>query len=139
MVPLWSSFYRHISFDALFFIVSVLDSNLSSTREWIRRLLNEDELRQTQIIVVINTFDQSSEDAERMVGSVSRGLGLSELKIWADKERFSWCIVNCKEGEKDPEWQKIIMWLLDSIRRKYGGMSTPQPQQQTYQTQQQQP
>lgn len=103
------------------FVVSVLDSNLSATREWIRRLLNEDELRTTQIIVLINTFDQSQDDVNHRVELICRSLGLSELKTMIDyPERFSWFVANVKDGERDTEWSLVLSRFVQWIQMKYG-------------------
>lgn len=136
MQPLWSLFYRYVAIDALVFVVSVLDSNLSGTREWIRRLLNEDELRSSLIFVVLNTFDQNPNEILPMVTAVSAGLGLGELSSIVDHpERFGLYVVNAKEGEKDHQWLQILQRFQSTVQAKYAPQTTeiqhkPQPQQQ---------
>lgn len=118
MQPLWSLFYRYVAIDGLVFVVSVLGSDLATTRGWIRRLLNEDELKLAHIAIVINTFDQTPEDIEPMVNAVAAGLGLGELLI-DDPGRVGWFIVNAKEGERDPQWQQILQRFVSVMTPKY--------------------
>lgn len=119
---MWPLFYRMISFDALVFVVSILDSQLKKTGEWLRRIVNEEELKQTLFVVVINSFDQPEEEGtSRLVNSVSRDLGLKELKSTIDvPERLVWYVVNAKHGENDSGWQAAIKKFTELMMTRYG-------------------
>ncbi|XP_055388881.1 uncharacterized protein LOC129617864 [Condylostylus longicornis] len=115
---LWPLFYRMIALDGLVFVVSVFDSDFRTPREWIRRLINEDELRMTQIVIVINIFDQSTEEVTPMVDALTTGLGLEELKSLTDNpDRFRWIVANAKEGENDSEWKSVIYQFVQSMQK----------------------
>lgn len=114
-------FYRYVDFDALVFVVSV-QSSLRTSREWIRRLLNEEELRETQIVVVVNTFGQIDATTQQQAEAVIRSLGLEEMKSTmpqGNAERLMWCTVNCQAGEKDPQWAGQMERLLNRMEKRY--------------------
>lgn len=122
MTQLWPMFYRYIAFDGLVFVVSTVGSNFEFARKWIRRLLNEDDLRRTQIVVILNTFDQPKDSIENQTRAVTKQLGLSEMKALVDyPDRYSWCTVNCKDGDSDPEFAKIMEQFLHLMALKQHG------------------
>lgn len=130
MQVLWPLYYRHIAFDALIFVVSVLDPQLSIAKGWIRRIINEDELRGALIIVIINTFDQEEAELEQTLNSVATALALDETSSFLDNpDRFRWFVVNAKDGERDESWNKVIGWTTAVMHERYhsGGAGVPGP------------
>lgn len=129
MQALWPLYYRHMAFDALVFVVSVLDPQLSVAKGWIRRLVNEDELRSSLIIVVINSFDQETEELEQKLNGVAAALGLEEtIRFLDNPDRLRWFVVNAKEGERDESWHKVIGWMTSVMyERHHGGPGNALP------------
>lgn len=96
--------------------MSVLDSNLQQSRRWIRRLINEDELRRAVILVIINSFDQPERELSDSVNNAVSQLGLEELPSLIDNpDRFGWYVVNAKEGERNEQWQTAWSWITNWI------------------------
>ena len=109
MQKFWPFYYKHIHFEILFFVVSALDPYIGKAKTWIKRLVNEDELRDTLIIIIINEYDDMSSVTENTVESVVVSLALEDIAVHsAQPGKFHWFNVNVKNGQRDGNWSKII-------------------------------
>jgi hypothetical protein len=113
MQQFWSFYYKSIRFAVIFFVVSVLEKNFNQSKEWIRRLVTDDYLRDTIIFVIINHYGETTDDFSNTVQTVIFRLSLHELKMYTgDSQHFQWCSVNAKNGVRDKNWSRIIQDII---------------------------
>eukprot|EP00428_Durinskia_dybowskii_P029667 CAMPEP_0170233528 /NCGR_PEP_ID=MMETSP0116_2-20130129/16510_1 /TAXON_ID=400756 /ORGANISM="Durinskia baltica, Strain CSIRO CS-38" /LENGTH=201 /DNA_ID=CAMNT_0010484323 /DNA_START=211 /DNA_END=816 /DNA_ORIENTATION=+ len=125
LIRLWPKFYRFIRISAVIFVVdhfSPLRHNferIRRTRDLIRTLLNEDELRACCFWVVLNVGYSKNEVPSEAEAELERAtlemLGVSEIASEAPHDgRFFEASINCAEiSRSDPQWERI----LKEIRR----------------------
>lgn len=112
----WISLYRYVKMWGVVYVVSLTDTNperIAVNRAGIRSILSDDCLRDSAVVVVMNTFGMTVESLPIQPEEMVARLGLYEAEGAATMtQRLAWYVVNAKEGERDPQWQQAIQFLL---------------------------
>jgi len=125
-IPLWPIFYRYIRVAAVLFVVDG-HSDPPDPKKWIdardalRRLLNEDELRDAAVICIINVGgDKNDKNAVQnekntrqeipdIVHRIEDALGINEIKMQDSAGRFRNFYLDGATVQKDEKaWKDIL-------------------------------
>mmetsp|Transcript_81136 Transcript_81136/g.173582 ORF Transcript_81136/g.173582 Transcript_81136/m.173582 type:complete len:217 (-) Transcript_81136:47-697(-) len=115
MINMWPTFYRYISVVAVLFVVDGSnagakdEAKLAKARNLLHFLLNEDELRVSAFVLVINerVGPQYPEERSNMQ-QIAHALGVHEImeQDW-NKSRFHMVNLNCAEVSTHA-WEKVV-------------------------------
>uniref|UniRef100_A0A7S2VL33 ADP-ribosylation factor n=1 Tax=Zooxanthella nutricula TaxID=1333877 RepID=A0A7S2VL33_9DINO len=132
MIPLWPMFYRYVKVEAVFFVVNGSDAflkkedKITEIGRHIATLLNEDELRKSSFILIINDFESSEGEEQRSErDKVRRGndhtnwqafrdiLGIRRFE--EDYSNFKAVHMNCaKVSESNETWRQILSFVAEN-------------------------
>eukprot|EP00929_Paragymnodinium_shiwhaense_P014566 TRINITY_DN122485_c0_g1_i1.p1 TRINITY_DN122485_c0_g1~~TRINITY_DN122485_c0_g1_i1.p1 ORF type:complete len:229 (-),score=31.96 TRINITY_DN122485_c0_g1_i1:184-870(-) len=133
MVPMWPAFYRYIPVTALLFVVDGSpegrenDALIQRSKRQMQFLLNEDELRNSAFVLIINTKEgqrdkahagqKTKTDTITLANTIGELLGVNDIKTnSAQAPRFLQYILNATEMTTT---HKDWMYIMEEIYKIY--------------------
>mmetsp|Transcript_19499 Transcript_19499/g.51619 ORF Transcript_19499/g.51619 Transcript_19499/m.51619 type:complete len:233 (-) Transcript_19499:103-801(-) len=126
---MWPMFYRYLRIDAVFFVVDNFSADrdnidkLVRAREQMEILLNEDELRTSAFVLVLNSPTPDSEERKESEAEHARVLlemlgAYEHEQATAHRDRFYRVSFNCADvSRQGPEWEKILKDIREVYNR----------------------
>ncbi|KAL8437570.1 hypothetical protein Efla_000433 [Eimeria flavescens] len=123
----WPAFYRYVQVWGVVFVVSVTDvsaARVSAAKSLLSVLLADACLKSACIVVIFNTMGTPADTAPLPPVELAGRLGLHQAAA-EEGSRLRWFVVNCRDGEADPEWAAAFRFILERFQHK---LAPPPPQ-----------
>lgn len=119
---------------AVVYVVALTDTNperIALNRAGIRSILSDDCLRDSAVVIVLNTFGMGIESLPLPPEEMIARLGLYEAEgaISSVADRLAWYVVNAKEGERDEQWMQAFHFMLAHFAKMAAIKAEPVPRE----------